>query len=644
MQWTEQDQATLSSLNELVKAHGYEGPRRDDDDDSGDDDGGDDDGIALAVLTDVGEVATAATAAAVPATLDAALDRSGWAWVHVHDLRCLPRVAARVGMHEACVPVVSSDRSCQSTQLDTRDGVLYSVCFFRLVNETNSSSGIMINSSSSGSADSRDTVGADRPQACSMVKLFVYVAHGVLVTCEMETAQPQLLPPPPMTMAAPSSSSRRGAVADVAASEVEMRPLGAAGATEADLETEGRFAPPGGAVAALADRVLRCCRHKGGGSSGHNDRYSRYGLGLAVVELFEEALRLQAPLAALSLRGIAHYQRQLAALAATHSTAADVLMHLKVRALEGALVLLRRQVREALLLLLRVAGPDHDLDVAGGGEEDDVGGDGHAPPSTPVAEGRKGAGGAPQPLSAEGGWRVHRRSDASASDANLYPRRSPRGRGRAYGFLCQGPRGPELVPFVSVACDAHRLALVALDHALADAASCHADMNAVTELKAARTQVVLSLFATVFLPMTFLTGYAGRVCCQHVPLASLPSRPLPPPLQVLRDELPAGRRLQHRPAKRPPRPPALRRHVRGHRGPHARVLRLQRLHRAARHLGGAAQRALPSGTGFRPVEEAWRAGGLGGAAPCLGDCGLGGKPLLARCSWQHGQQRQRWWR
>jgi hypothetical protein len=100
-----------------------------------------------------------------------------------------------------------------------------------------------------------------------------------------------------MTMAAPSSSSRRGAVADVAASEVEMRPLGAAGATEADLETEGRFAPPGGAVAAVADRVLRCCRHKGGGSSGHNDRYSRYGLGLAVVELFEEALRLQAPLA-----------------------------------------------------------------------------------------------------------------------------------------------------------------------------------------------------------------------------------------------------------------------------------------------------------------------------------------------------------
>jgi hypothetical protein len=419
-------------------------------------------------------------------------------------------------MHEACVPVVSSDRSGQSTQLDTRDGVLYSVCFFRMVNEIDSTS---------GSADSRDTVGADRPQACSMVKLFVYVALGVLVTCEVETAQPQPLPPPPpTTMAAPSSSSRRGAVADVAASEVEMRPLGAAGATEADLETEGRFAPPGGAVAAVADRVLRCCRHKGGGggsSGGHNDRYSRYGLGLAVVELFEEALRLQAPLAALSLRGIAHYQRQLAALAATHSTAADVLMHLKVRALEGALVLLRRQVREALLLLQRVAGPDHDLDVAGGGSEEDGGGDGHAPLSTPVAEGRKGAGGAPQPSSAEGGWRAHRQPDASsASDATSYPRRSPRGRGRgrAYGFLCQGPRGAELVPFVSVACDAHRLALVALDHALADAASCHADMNAVTELKAARTQVVLSLFATVFLPMTFLTGYAGRVSCQHVPV------------------------------------------------------------------------------------------------------------------------------
>ena len=324
--WTEQDELTLSTLNNLVKAHEcsvYARPDRDDDDDA------DGSAIGLAVLTDVGGVA-----AATPRALDAVLDdgSASFAWIHVHDLRCLRRLAARVGMHEACIPVFS-DRSCQSTQLNTSNGVLYALCFFRLINDTSSISR-NTNSSRSGSADSRDA-GADRQQqTCSMVKLYVYVTHGVLITCEVETSQPQDLPP---SVAPYSFSGRRGA--GTPPSEVDMGPAASsanrAGSDAPDV-ADGLFAPHGGAVAAVADRVSRCRRRgggaKGGGSGGGGGRYARYGLGLAVVELFEEALRLQAPLAAFCLRGIAHHQRQLAALAATESTAADVLMHLKVRA------------------------------------------------------------------------------------------------------------------------------------------------------------------------------------------------------------------------------------------------------------------------------------------------------------------------
>ena len=145
-----------------------------------------------------------------------------------------------------------------------------------------------------------------------------------------------------------------------------------------------------------------------------------------------------------------------------------------------------------MLLRLRVVGPDPGTacegDGDGDGDGDGVGGvDGSASPAlslalggggaaTPLAEARKGLGAA-HPRSAEGGRRPPRPPDPS------HPHRATRS--RAAGLLCQGPLGAELLPFASLACDAHRLALGALDHALADAASCHADMNAVTELKVA---------------------------------------------------------------------------------------------------------------------------------------------------------------
>ena len=75
-----------------------------------------------------------------------------------------------------------------------------------------------------------------------------------------------------------------------------------------------------------------------------------------------------------------------------------------------------------------------------------------------------------------------------------------------FSFIPLGPSGLDVLPFFTLTSERYRHTLARLEHQLLDAASCHQDMNAIIQLKAVRTEVVLSLFATVFLPMTFLTG------------------------------------------------------------------------------------------------------------------------------------------
>ena len=298
-----------------------------------------------------------------------------------------------IHIHTCFIPGMA-DRSCQSGLLETNRGILFSVCSFRMMEEeedhddddeqggdeqergvvrnngggssrdrSHSSSGRVNHSSrgSSSSSSSRNSVRnnnqrssnsgpspsssssafpADAPSGCSMVKLYAYISHGVMITYEVKLHSQQHQHQPSQQQEQKhqqqqhrmhgigSNSSRRvrkGAVQGVLQGilahcvvreeyEHDEGPLQSQKSqsatrsqsqrtllqpqpqpqTIASLETQSSQAPSSSSSLPPANAL--------------EQSYQHHGPGMLICDLLEHTLLLQQPLMSLCYRGIGHYK------------------------------------------------------------------------------------------------------------------------------------------------------------------------------------------------------------------------------------------------------------------------------------------------------------------------------------------------
>jgi CorA-like Mg2+ transporter protein len=277
----------------------------------------------------------------------------------------------------------------------------------------------------------------------------------------------------------------------------------------------------------------------------HPQRYSAGGVGLILNDVILEASELQRPVLECLYRGIGYHKDKLNHLSETRKV--DSMVHLKIRSLEASLVMIERQIAEVKLILGRLIDIcDGDLSTSSNRRGDSSGHRGYNDTGSPKRSRGESASYYAATVTTEnenadgiGCYVTATRTDSSFTDLGMGKRRqsmSPTSKNGQFSIgddtyrplqsrgydshhdrsgtsniqvMLSACGSVDIRPYFISTSSTYQYVLSCVKQELSVAGALHSDMNAIIQLKAARTEVILSLFATVFLPMTFLTGVFG---------------------------------------------------------------------------------------------------------------------------------------